>query len=363
MRDIRSDLVRWLAEGEQIALATVIQTWGSSPRGVGAKMAIASSGRMAGSVSGGCVEAAVVEAALEVLESRQPRLLRFGVADETAWEVGLACGGELEVFVNPLRRASFESFETALEQNLPLAIVTIINGPAGFLGEEMIFCGGQEPARDSGGWLQQYAVPLVAQALTERHSRRSPLVGEGGPMEVFVEVILPPPTLVIVGGAHIARALTSIARTLGYRTVIVDPRRAFGDPGRFADADRFIHAWPQEAFSEITLSGDTAVCSLVHDPKIDDPALGIALNSSAFYIGALGSRKTHARRCQRLLADGVTESALARLHTPIGLDIGAESPEEIALAIMAEIVSARHANLEGAARSVQGTDLLHVALK
>ncbi len=350
MRDILPDLEKWLAEGERIALATVIQTWGSSPRRVGAKMAMTPSGKITGSVSGGCVEGAVFQSGMEVLDTGRPQLLHFGVADETAWQVGLACGGTIEVFVQPLERSAFSALRGALDLGVPFAAATVVRGPAESLGSEVLLWKAAEAVELTPliGQLDARLGPqleaLTRRALEERSSRRSKLVIEGQdePLEVFIEVSLPPPTLVIVGGVHIAIALTSIARTLGFRTVIVDPRRAFGSPERFSHGDRLIQAWPEEAFQEIEIHEDTAITMLTHDPKIDDPALKIALNSPAFYIGALGSRGTHARRRTRLLAAGVSEEQLARLAAPIGLDIGAESPEEIALAIMAEIVAARH---------------------
>lgn len=350
MRDILPDLTKWLAEGEPVALATVIQTWGSSPRRVGAKMAMTPSGKITGSVSGGCVEGAVFQSGMEVLETGRPLLLHFGVADETAWQVGLACGGTIEVFVQPLERDAFSALQSALDLGVPFAVATVVRGPAETLGSEILFLkasGGLKPVPLVGqpdARLGPQLEALSQRALEERSSWRSELATEGldEPLEVFIEVVLPPPTLVIVGGVHIAIALTSIARTLGYRTVIVDPRRAFGNPERFSHGDRLIQAWPEEALQEIEIHEDTAIAMLTHDPKIDDPALKIALNSPAFYVGALGSRNTHARRRKRLLAAGVSEEQLARLAAPIGLDIGAESPEEIALAIMAEIVATRH---------------------
>jgi len=350
LRDILPDLAKWLAEGERVALATVIETWGSSPRRVGAKMAMTPSGKIAGSVSGGCVEGAVFQSGMEVLETGRPQLLHFGVADETAWQVGLACGGTIQVFVQPLERETFSALQGVLELGVPYAAATVVRGPAESLGNELLFLKAAEGLRPMPlvGHLDARLGPqmeaLTRRALEERSSQRSELVIEGRdePLEVFIEVILPPPTLVIVGGVHIAIALTGIARILGYRTVIVDPRRAFGSPERFSHGDRLIQAWPEEALQQIEIHADTAIAMLTHDPKIDDPALKIALNSPAFYIGALGSRNTHAKRRKRLLAAGVSEDQLARLAAPIGLDIGAESPEEIALAIMAEIVAARH---------------------
>jgi xanthine dehydrogenase accessory factor len=354
MRDILPDLEKWIDSGEQIALATVIQTWGSSPRGVGAKMALTPDGKITGSVSGGCVEGAVFETGVEVLKSGKPELLHFGVADETAWEVGLACGGQIDVFVEPLDRALFDAWRAELLAERAHAMATVIRGPGRLLGRQVLVAE-DKPSKDAQGTgFDQVILEKAHSAMTEGRSQRFeiPLEGEDT-VEVFVEVGSAPPTLVMVGGVHIAVALTSIAKALGYRTVVVDPRRSFGSPERFPHVDQLIQAWPQEAFEQINLTRQTALAMLTHDPKIDDPALKIALDSPAFYIGALGSRKTQGKRRQRLLDAGCTEAQLGRLHGPIGLDIGAETPEEIALAVMAEVVAARH---EQAAEAGSGAE-------
>lgn len=343
MRDILPDLNKWVDRDEQIALATVIQTWGSSPRGVGAKMALTPEGKITGSVSGGCVEGAVFETGVEVLKSGKPELLHFGVADETAWEVGLACGGQIDVFVEPLDRALFDTWRAELLADRPHAMATVIRGPGRFLGRQVLVSEDKLAADVQGNGFYEVILEKARSAMAEGRSQRFEIAVEGeDSVELFVEVVSAPPTLVIVGGVHIAVALTSIAKVLGYHTVVVDPRRSFGSPERFPHVDQLIQAWPQEAFEQINLTHQTALAMLTHDPKIDDPALRIAFNSPAFYIGALGSQNTQRKRRQRLLDSGCTEDQLSRLHGPIGLDIGAETPEEIALAVMAEVVAARH---------------------
>jgi xanthine dehydrogenase accessory factor len=340
MRDILSDLDRWRAEDHSIAIATVIQTWGSSPRRAGAKMALTPDGKITGSVSGGCVEGAVYETGVEVLKSNQPQLLHFGVADETAWEVGLACGGSIDIFVKPLDMTFFESLRTILEEEQAAVVVTVVRGPEQLLGSEML-------VRDDGyvtGALasqvfDKQALDLAREILTEGESRRA-MLNEN--IEVFMEAVLPPPTLIAVGGVHITIALMALAKTLGYRTIIIDPRSAFGNEERFPNVDQLIPLWPDEAFQQIPITRSTAIAMLTHDPKLDDPALKIALPSPAFYVGALGSKTTQAKRRQRLLEEGGLESQLNRLHGPIGLEIGAGTPEEIAISIMAEIVAARN---------------------
>jgi xanthine dehydrogenase accessory factor len=340
MRDILPDLDKWHADkSDSIALATVIQTWGSSPRRAGAKMALTPDGKITGSVSGGCVEGAVFDTGVEVLKSNRPQLLHFGVADETAWDVGLACGGSIDIFVKPLDTELFKPLRSVLVDEEPAVLVTVVRGPDELLGREML-------VRDDGGVTgtisderNEQVLNLAKEALAGGESRRAMLNEEN---EIFMEVILPPPTLIAVGGVHITIALVALAKTLGYRTVVVDPRSAFGNAERFPNVDQLIQKWPDEAFQQVPLTRSTAIAMLTHDPKLDDPALKIALPSSAFYVGALGSKTTQAKRRQRLLDEGLTEEQLNRLHGPIGLKIGAGTPEEIAMSIMAEIVAARN---------------------
>jgi len=337
MRDILADLVRWQEEGRPVALATVVQTWGSSPRGVGSKMALTLDGNVIGSVSGGCVENAVVKAGIQSLKTKCPQLLHFGVADETAWEVGLACGGSIDIFVKPLENKFFEETRSALKDDTQSVIATVIRGPDEFLGRELLICDNCRFTNWIGNGWDKDVLELASKISSQGTSQRIALNDE---IEIFFEIISPPPTLIMVGGVHIAIALTSLAKTLGYRTIIVDPRKAWGNKERFPEVDQLIHTWPEDAFEEIEVTHSTAIVTLTHEPRLDDPALKIALESSAFYIGALGSKSTHVKRCERLLNGGMGESQLLRIHAPVGLDIGAQSPEEIALAIMAEVVEA-----------------------
>ena len=341
MRDILPDLDNWLTQDQPIALATVIQTWGSSPRRAGAKMALTPDGKISGSVSGGCVEGAVFEAGLEVLKSDRPQLLHFGVADETAWEVGLACGGSIDIFVKPLDPQFFNALRSLLVEEGAAVAATVVRGPDEILGCEILVKEDGSVTGSLNDTLDQQVPDLAREALAEGESRRVMLDDD---VEIFLEVILPPPALVAVGGVHITIALMKLAKMLGYRTVVIDPRSAFGNLERFPDVDQLIQLWPDEAFQKITVTRSTALAMLTHDPKLDDPALKIALASPAFYIGALGSKTTQAKRRQRLLEEGLMEAQLNRLHGPIGLDIGAGTPEEIAMSIMAEIVAARNAH-------------------
>jgi xanthine dehydrogenase accessory factor len=356
MRDILDSVAEWIAEGEQVALATVVQTWGSSPRRTGAKMALTPTGRIAGSVSGGCVEAAVFEEGVKTLRSGTAQLLKYGVSDEAAWQVGLACGGQIEVFVQPLSKELFERQQREIEANRRFALVTIINGPPGQLGEEYLFTkkeleGGQ--AEGLTGSLQEKA----GAALQTAQSKQVVFEWQQATLQVFIEAVTELPTLVIVGGVHIAVALAALAKICGFAVAVIDPRRAFASQERFPGVSQLLRLWPEEALSHLDITGETAFAMLTHDPKIDDPALKLALDSPAFYVGALGSQKTQADRRRRLLEEGLSEEQLARLNGPIGLDLGAETPEEIALAIMAEIVAARR-NKGKAGRRPLGQELL-----
>lgn len=335
MQEIIFDVDQWQSEAnEPIAIATVVQTWGSAPRKAGAKMAVRPDGAMSGSVSGGCVEGAVFAEAVVTLDTRTPKLLHFGVADETAWEVGLACGGIIEVFVEPLDEAIYQFHRNLIEQNEAGAVITIIRGPEEVLGRKLAV------SRD-GKRLGTLSDDLDAQAsAVEVELQRPSRVQLTDAIELFIDTVRPAPTLVMVGGVHIAIALTNYAKVLGFNTIVVDPRRAFGSEQRFPHVDKLIQAWPKKAFADIRLTPETAVALLTHDPKIDDPALEVILGSSAFYIGALGSNKTHAKRITRLQEKGFSAEQIAFIHAPIGLDINAQTPEEIALSVMAEIVKA-----------------------
>lgn len=335
MKDVVNDINRWLAENTAVSLATVVQTWGSAPRRVGAKMAVTADGRFCGSVSGGCVEGAVIEASQQILAGGQARLLRYGVADETAWDVGLACGGSIEIFVQPLDTAVFHFLHAAIQNETAATAMTIIQGTPAQTGRTMAF----DEAGRQVGTLGSPALDAQAReaAANIRQPAKLPLADD---VVLFVDPIRPSPRLVMVGGVHIAQALAPIAQTVGFHTTLIDPRRSFASQERFAHVDRLIQAWPEKAFKEVVVTTETAVALLTHDPKIDDPALKVVLNSPAFYIGALGSRSTHAKRKERLREMGFSETAVARIHAPIGLDIGATTPEQIALAVMAEIVQA-----------------------
>lgn len=336
MKEVLLDIKQWQKHNKPIAIATVIQTWGSSPRKVGAKMALTPDNEISGSVSGGCVEGAVYDEGLEVLETKRPSLLHFGVTDETAWSVGLACGGTIEVFVEPLDNHIFSFVNRLIETDAAGAAITVIRGPHELLGRKLAVSRAGEQLGTFGDAALDAAAMLAEKTAVSPH--RLQLTNE---IEIFIDTVRPAPKLVLVGGVHIAVALTGMAQTIGFRTIVIDPRRAFGSNARFPHVDRLIPAWPEKAFAKIALTPETAVALLTHDPKIDDPALKIVLNSPVYYVGALGSKKTHARRVARLRGYGFNDAQINRIHSPIGLNIGAHTPEEIALSILAEIVKTR----------------------
>jgi len=324
-------------------------------------MAITDTERMVGSVSGGCVEGAVSEAALDVLRTGTPQLLTFGVADEEAWSVGLSCGGTIEVYVEPLPSGpdagEFEAFRAALRKGRPVALATRIAGPA-HVGSRLLVEGSPAgaaaspmsappaPSPPPPAWIGSLGnatldtrIALRARELLAE-GRSEVIEDESG--RIFLEVHSPPPRLVIVGAVHIAVTLARIARELGFRVVVTDARGRFATPDRFPDVDELILGWPHEVLPALALDAFSHVVVITHDAKIDNPALLAALRSPAPYIGALGSRRTHARRVAALRDAGAAEEEISRIHSPIGLDIGARTPQEIALATMAEIVAVRN---------------------
>ncbi len=309
----------WHREGRGAVLATVIETWGSAPRQVGAQLAVSGAGEMMGSVSGGCVEAAVVAAAGEALAEGKPRILSFGVADEDAFAVGLACGGQIRVLVEPVAEGA------VAEDGLSAALLAdLVAARAARQAVALV--------TDLESWARRL-VPRGAEFAERFRSDRSGIEGAD-----FVAIHNPPLRMLVVGAVHIAQSLVPMARACGYDVVLIDPREAFASVGRFP-GENLSHDWPDEAMAAIGLDARTAVVTLAHDPKLDDPAIRAALGSEAFYLGCLGSTRTHGKRLERLAAAGVAAPDLARIHAPVGLGIGARSPAEIAVAIMAQVTA------------------------
>lgn len=315
MLDVRDVLViaeGWLAQGRGVALASVVSTWGSAPRQPGSVLAIRDDGAFAGSVSSGCVEGAVIEAGLTALKDKKTRLLEFGVADDTAWSVGLTCGGKIVILVEALRDLpEIAALNAARQAAQPIIrVIDIETGATRLLDPE------------------QDASPLADHA----RSGHSALVGE----RWFLNAFYPPVDLVIIGAVHIAQSLVQMAPLLGHAIRVIDPRQAFATAERFPGVTLYAD-FPDDVLHHAPLRRHSALVALCHDPKIDDPALLAALASPAFYIGALGSQKTQSARRERLLAQGFSAVDLARIHGPVGLPIGSKTPAEIALSILADI--------------------------
>jgi len=329
MRALLAEYAR-MRETEPVGRAVVTAVWGSAPQAEGATMLVSAGGHMAGSVSGGCVETAVAEEVRSAIARGRAALVRYGISDERAWEVGLACGGTLEVLVQPAVPAPVLD---AARGPGGVVVATVLDGPG--LGRIIAF----DDASPAGG---SEVGQAALDALRSGRSRTARLPVDGIVAAVFLEVFARPPRLVIFGGVHVAAALVPMARALGYHTIVADGRPAFLTRERFPDADELIVGWPEKAFARAGLDAATAVVVLTHDPKFDDPALMIALRSPAAYIGAIGSKKTQTSRRERLRAAGLTDSQLARLFGPIGLDLGGRSPAETALAILAEMTAVRY---------------------
>ena len=334
MRDITPTLQQWIEAGERIALATVVWAEGSSPRSPGARLAVTASGQIVGSVSGGCVEGTVFEEAQEVLASGRPRHLQYSVANESAWEVGLACGGTVDICVEPFTIIHQEIVKTLASGEVVALATDIESGKHWAVWPDGHSMG--EPSLSPRLLALFPPTPGQMPLSPERHVLFKP---EGS---VFLEVFALPPTIVIVGAVHIAMPLVHMAQAVGFCVRVVDARRTFLTRQRFPTANELVCAWPQEALSPEDLGPQHYVVILSHDPKFDVPALQIALHSKAAYVGLIGSRTTQAERREALLEAGLESEVLDRIHGPIGLDLGGRSPTEIALSILAEIVAVQH---------------------
>jgi xanthine dehydrogenase accessory factor len=320
MRDVMPEVKQWLAADDPVAIATVISTWGSAPRPAGSRMAISRSGKIAGSVSGGCLEGEVFEQAQEVLKGKPAQLYHYGVSDDLAFSVGLSCGGELDLLVEPLSEIH-RKLMAALEQERPVVLETSVSEAPG--ARELL-----TPTDES----------LRSLLERERPERRDGM---------FLEPFPRPHDLYVFGGTHVAIPLTELGTALGFRVTVVDARSKFADSARFPKARKVIHAWPDEVLKELPMDSSTYIVILTHDPKFDDPTITAALRGRPRYIGAIGSKKTHRERVARLVASGVEAAEIGRVFAPIGLDLGAQTAEETALAILAQMVAARHGKQGG----------------
>lgn len=306
---------QWHVEGRKVAVATVMDTWGSAPRRAGSQLVVAADGQMMGSVSGGCVEGAVIEEAVAAIGDGKSRLLTFGVSDENAFAVGLACGGTIRILVEPIARTGLREeilADLVAARSARQAVAYVVNLET---------------------WERNLA-PIGGRLDERFHKDQTGLLGEE-----FIAIHNPAPRLIVVGAVHIAQALLPMARACGHEPILVDPRGAFGTSERFP-GETIFDEWPDEALEKLGLDSRTAVVTLTHDPKLDDPAIRSALGANVYYLGCLGSKRTHAKRVERLTEAGFKADDLARIHAPVGLDLGAANPAEIALSIMADITRA-----------------------
>jgi xanthine dehydrogenase accessory factor len=331
MKELLADLERWRSRGERIAIARVVATRRSAPRPVGSKLAVSEGGDLAGSVSGGCVESEVYEAAQEVLRGGEPRLLTYGISDELALSVGLPCGGEIDVWVDEPDPTLLERLEEIVRAERHAVVLTDLTD-----GSQRLLADGEDAQGDElirGGYSR----------VVELDGRR-----------VFADVFGPPPVLLVYGAIDTADALCAAARAIGWRTVVADARGRFATPERMPSAHEVIVAWPEETLEQVRPDHATAIVVLTHDDKFDLPMLTAALETETFYIGAIGSRRNQERRRERLLEAGVDEDALERIHGPAGLDIGAHTPAETAISILAEIMAVRADREGGPLRTASG---------
>jgi xanthine dehydrogenase accessory factor len=380
VRDILNKVTKWWEAGETFGLATVVSTYRSAPRDPGAALAVSPDGEVTGSVSGGCVEGAVYELSMDVSQTGNPVLQTYGVSDDDAFAVGLTCGGILDIFVEPVDQARFPELgdiAAAVERGEPVAVATVIGGP-GQVGARRVIWGraapdqintdqtntGQTNTGQTGsggsddGWhagasgtlgsgarldaaVDDDVRGMLAQGLTG--IRRYGAHGErrGDELSVFVNAFAPPPRMLVFGAIDFAAAVARVGKFLGYHVTVCDARQVFATKSRFPDADEVIVEWPHRFLAGTSIDSRTVICVLTHDPKFDVPLLEVALRTPAGYIGAMGSRRTHEDRIERLREVGLTEAELARLRSPIGLDLGARTPEETAVSIAAELIQLR----------------------
>ena len=322
--DVLKAASKWITRDGHVAIATVVDTWGSAPVPTGGQMVIGADGRFQGSVSGGCIEGEVIVEAEEILGTGKPKLLTFGVADETAWRAGLPCGGQVQVFVERLEAKGGGA-------ELLAKAVKAREGRQGLVVRTRLADGVKQ--------VYERTDSNMPDDIADRFSTAKSQLKETPDGQVFLHALVPPARILIIGATHIGQVLSEVARLAGYQVEIVDPRTAFAAPDRFRGVA--IHAeWPQDALPRLGLDPYTAVVALSHVGHIDDEALKLAVRSECLYVGALGSQRNHAKRKERLTAAGITAAELARIKSPIGIDIGAQTPAEIAVSVMAEIIHA-----------------------
>ncbi|MEV7246133.1 XdhC/CoxI family protein [Streptomyces sp. NPDC093248] len=364
MLDLAEELDHWMREGREFAVATVVAVAGSAPRGPGAALAVDREGTVIGSVSGGCVEGAVYELCRQALETGESVLERFGYSDEDAFAVGLTCGGTIEVLITPVAapapaRTALATALSAAAHGRPAALARVVRGPAELLGHAVLVRpdgtheGGLGGHRD----LDRTAVAEAGALLDAGRTGTVDIAEDGsrcpGGITLLVESNVPPPRMIVFGAVDFASALARAGKFLGYHVTVCDARPVFATRARFPDADEVVVDWPHRYLRRTETDARTVLCVLTHDAKFDVPLLKVALALPVAFVGALGSRRTHEDRARRLREEGVSARELARLRSPIGLDLGARTPEETALSIVAEVVAARRG---GTGVPLTGTD-------
>ena len=353
MIDILSAIARWREDGQRIAIATLVDVERSAPRDPGAALAVNERGEIAGSISGGCVESELFEEARRAIVTGEPRFVTYGISDETALEHGLTCGGTLHVFVEPLRwPESFERLVTAIRSGTPIALATRLDAPhAGaklVVADDATSGGLGTPGLDAAVEAEARAMLQLAQTSLRSFGEDGEPAGDD--VRMFVQTFAPKPDMYVFGAIDFSRAMATIGTFMGYRVTVVDARPVFATKARIPDADAIVVAWPDEFLETARVDERTALIVLTHDVKFDVPLLRVALGTRAGYIGAMGSRRTHANRIAALRDAGVGEAELGRIHAPVGLDIGARTPEETAISIAAEIVGVRSGRGGGSLR-------------
>jgi xanthine dehydrogenase accessory factor len=362
VREELATLRRWQADDTRIAVASVVATSQSAPRPPGATLALHPDGRVLGSVSGGCVEGAVVEVATEVLETGQPQRVRYGISDDDAMAVGLTCGGTIEVFVRPVDRQvlDLEALAARVEVDDAVATATIVEHAAApeLEGRTLVVTDQGVEGTTGSEHLDRAVAEAALGMLAHGESGLRHLGPQGerrrDDVAVFVESFAPRPRMLVFGAIDFAAAVASIGRYLGFHVTVCDARGRFATPGRFPDADEVVVEWPHRYLASTEVDERTVICVLTHDPKFDVPVLEVALRTPAAYVGVMGSRRTHEDRLRRLREAGVDAAALERLRSPIGLDLGARTPQETAVSIAAEIVLLREGGSGAPLRDTDG---------
>ncbi|MFI6932540.1 XdhC family protein [Streptomyces sp. NPDC050287] len=369
MLDLAEELHRWMEEGRAFAVATVVAVGGSAPRGPGAALAVDSEGTVIGSVSGGCVEGAVYDLCVQALQNGETVVERFGYSDEDAFAVGLTCGGVIDIMVTPVgtdapARPVLRSALSAAARNEPTAVARVVRGPAELLGRPLVVRSDKGYEGGLGGHpeLDRTAASEARALLDAGRTGTVELSADGsrcpGGLTLLVEARVPPPRMIVFGAVDFAAALVRVGKFLGYHVTVCDARPVFATEARFPEADDVVVDWPHRYLRGTTTDARTVLCVLTHDAKFDVPLLETALRMPVAFVGALGSRRTHADRDRRLREAGLTDAELARLRSPIGLDLGARTPEETALSIAAEIVATRRGGT-GTPLTGSGTPIHH----